>query len=147
MFTQLKMGLLPQTCIINYALDSNLDKTLTLSLWRSLRWPFPLRVRTRAHVQHFPHRRLETSLSCPRVLFRKKNECIVAFGSHGNNFWNRLTVKSNGFALFQRWNWCQYAKLACLLVLFAAFILSCGTWVKAFSWCEAAFPCSCLMGD
>lgn len=63
----------------------------------------------------FPHRHLETSLSCPRFLFHKKNECIVACASYGNNFWNSLTVKSNGFALFLRWNWCQYAKFSCVL--------------------------------
>lgn len=33
-------------------------------------------------------------------------------------FGTGLTVKSNGFALFLRWNWCQYAKLVCLLCSF-----------------------------
>lgn len=66
----------------------------------------------------FPHRHLETSLSCPRFLVHKKNECIVAFTSHGNNFWNRLTVKSNGFALFIHWNGASVPSFLCSFLCF-----------------------------
>lgn len=86
-----------------------------------------------------PHRHLETSLSCPRFLFQKKNECIVAFTSYGNNFWNSLTVKSNGFVLFIHWNCCQYAKFFCVVFCDFALILECSL--------EATFPCYCLVAD
>lgn len=111
---------------------------VVIVLW----WPFSLSVRTRAPRTAFPQCHLETSLSCPHLLFHKKNECIVAFTSYGNNFRNSLTVKSNDFALFLHWNWCHYARLSCVLVcVFAILLLRCGMCVKAFSWLEAVFPC------
>lgn len=75
-------------------------------------WPFSLRERTSIPT----YRHLKTSLSCPGSLFHKKNDCIVAFTSYGNNFCSDLTVKSNGFALFLCWKCCQHAKLSCVLV-------------------------------
>lgn len=70
------------------------------------RWPFSLCVRTIIPT----YRHLKTSLSCPGSLFHKKNDCIVAFTSYGNNFCGNLTVKSIGPALFSRWKFCQSAK-------------------------------------
>lgn len=69
-------------------------------------WPFSLCVRTIIPT----YRHLKTSLSCPGSLFHKKNDCIVAFTSYGNNFCGDLTVKSIGSALFLRWKSSQSAK-------------------------------------
>lgn len=60
-----------------------------------LRWPFPLCVRTIIPT----YRHLKTSLSCPASLFHKKNDCIVAFTSYGNNFCGDLTVKKHRFRI------------------------------------------------
>lgn len=53
MFSLLKMSLVPQSYIINYALDLNQDK---YRIWpwavTVLQWPFSLCVRTRAHIQY-----------------------------------------------------------------------------------------------
>jgi len=127
------MSLVPESYIINYALASNLDKC---RLWpwavTVLWWPlFPLCENKGPH-RVVPHRHVET-LSCARLLVHKKKERIVACTSHGNNFWNSLTVKSNGFALLAHWRWGQ---VSCVVVC-----------VVSLQYKDLKTPRLCLMAD
>lgn len=107
MFSQLKMSLVPQSYIINYALDSNLDKSHSdLGLWQSCCDLFTS-LWEQGPTYSIPTPSSGNIIVLSSLLVLKKNECIVAIASHGNNFWNSLTVERETFTLFIHWKWWQ----------------------------------------
>lgn len=87
------MSLVPQSYIINYALDLNVDKPGSdLGLWRPCCDLFTSQ-REQEPTQSIPTPSSGNIIVLSSLLAPKKNEFIVAFTSYGNNLWNRLTVE------------------------------------------------------
>lgn len=116
MFSQLKMSLVPQSYIINYALDSNVDKSHSdLGLWQACCDLFTS-LWEQGPTYSIPTPSSGNIIVLSSLLVPKKNECIVAIASHGNNFWNSLTVERATFTLFRHWKWWQNAKFSVFFV-------------------------------